>query len=351
MKVAPVHRAFQEHKDSCIHLICHTGQHFDSKMSDVFFDELGMPSPSFNLGIGGGSHAEQTGKTIIEIEKILLAEAPDMLIVYGDVNSTMAASIAASKLGIRIAHVEAGLRSFDREMPEELNRLVTDVLADYLFVTEEKAIENLKREGLNLNKIFFVGNVMIDTLMNSLPLIAKSSIIQKLNLISQKYVLVTFHRPSNVDTSINLQGLVDFLNSISEQITVVFPMHPRTKFNLEKHFLLDKLNSNIIVVDPLGYIDFISLVKNATLIITDSGGIQEESTFLGVQCITVRDNTERPVTVDFGTNQLVGTNLAKVSSVVSEVLGGRKKQGQIPRLWDGNSAKRIVDKIVEILNY
>ncbi len=351
MKVAPIHRAFQEHKDSFIHLICHTGQHFDTKMSDVFFKELGIPFPTFNLGIGAGSHAEQTGKIIIEMEKILLAEKPDLLMVYGDVNSTMAASIAASKLGIRIAHVEAGLRSFDRKMPEELNRLVTDVLADYLFVTEEKAVENLEREGLNPEKVFFVGNVMIDTLMNSLPLVAKSTVLEGLNLINQKYVLVTFHRPSNVDSFDDLKSLVEFLDGISSQINVVFPIHPRTKFNLEKYCLLEKLNSSILVIDPLGYIDFMSLVKNASLIITDSGGIQEESTFLGVQCITVRNNTERPVTVDIGTNQLVGTDLTSVSVVVSEVLKGREKLGAIPDLWDGNSAKRIVGKISEILNH
>lgn len=349
MKVAPVSRAFNKFSTEIQHLICHTGQHFDSKMSDIFFEELHMPAPTFNLGIGGGSHAEQTSRIIIEIEKILVKESPDLLLVYGDVNSTMASSLVASKLKIPIAHVESGLRSFDRSMPEEINRIITDSISDYLFVTEDTALVNLKNEGIPENKISFIGNVMIDTLVNSLPRIEKSLILPQFDLEKGNYILATFHRPSNVDEENSLIKLVDFLNAMAKKKKVVFPIHPRTKANLDKFGLITKLNNDILLIDPLGYIDFLSLIKNAILIITDSGGIQEESTYLGVQCITVRTNTERPVTVTLGTNQLLGVNLDYVQEKAIEVLDGKTKLGKIPPMWDGKAAERLVQIIYNSL--
>lgn len=346
MKVAPIHKAFQAYTDKVQHLICHTGQHFDAKMSEVFFEQLEMPKPHFFLGIGGGSHAEQTAKIMMEFEKIVLSEKPDLVIVVGDVNSTMACTVVTSKLGVKTAHVEAGLRSFDREMPEEINRLVTDVLADYLFTTEEKAHQNLLREGISNDKIFFCGNVMIDSLVHFLPKIEKSTIMAQLGLEPGKFILCTFHRPSNVDSQASLTQLVGLLNSLGSERKVVFPIHPRTSNNLKKFGLDSNLSSNLILTDPIGYLDFLNLTKHAELIVTDSGGVQEESTWLGVQCITVRDNTERPVTVDVGTNQLIGTDLTKVWDASLKILQGYKKEGGIPYLWDGKAAERITEIVV-----
>lgn len=346
MKIAPIHKAFQQYSDKVQHLICHTGQHFDEKMSEVFFTQLELPKPHFFLGIGGGSHAEQTAKIMMEFEKIAITEKPDLVIVVGDVNSTMACTLVTSKLGIKTAHVEAGLRSFDRQMPEEINRLVTDVLADYLFTTEAKAHNNLLREGVSEEKIFFCGNVMIDSLVQFLPKIEQSAITTQLGIEAGKFILCTFHRPSNVDTQESLTNLVDLLNTLGKERKVVFPIHPRTSNNLKKFGLDTNLSPNLILTDPIGYIDFLNLTKNAELIVTDSGGVQEESTWLGVQCITVRDNTERPITVDVGTNQLIGTDLSKVKVAALEVLNGFKKQGGIPELWDGKAASRITKIIV-----
>lgn len=348
IKIAPLHKEFLKF-DEIQHKICHTGQHFDEKMSKIFFDELEMPKPDFYLGINGGSHAEQVARIMIEFEKILLNENPDLVIVPGDVNSTMACALVASKLGVKIAHVESGLRSFDRTMPEEINRIVTDVLSDYLFVSEHSGIENLRNEGIDNKKIFFVGNIMIDSLISYLPKIDKSFIRENLKIGSERYILATFHRPSNVDDEQNLIRLVSFLNKISEHNKLIFPIHPRTANNLKKCSLSQKLNTNIILTEPLGYIDFLCLVKNATLIITDSGGIQEESTFLGVQCITVRENTERPVTVTEGTNQLIGADLNKVYTAALSVLNGNIKTGKKPDFWDGKTASRICTKLLEII--
>lgn len=342
IKIAPIHKAFQSINNSVKHLICHTGQHFDEKMSKIFFEELEMPEPDFYLGISGGSHAEQTAGIMVEFEKVLLKEKPDLIIVPGDVNSTLACSLVASKLGIPIAHVEAGLRSFDREMPEEINRIVTDVLADYLFVSEPSGLVNLKNEGISHSKLYFVGNVMIDSLVHYLPRVNQSAVLNQLNLLPQEYILVTFHRPSNVDDPHNLQKIIKLLNNLSNTRKVVFPIHPRTRKNLEINQQSNLFTKNVLLIDPVGYIDFLSLIKDSGLIITDSGGIQEESTYLGVQCITVRKNTERPVTVELGTNQLVGTDLDKVSEIAMNVLTGTKKAGKIPELWDGKAAERIV---------
>jgi UDP-N-acetylglucosamine 2-epimerase (non-hydrolysing) len=349
MKVAPLHKAFRNYDGQIEHLICHTGQHYDEKMSKVFFNDLELPKPRFYLGVGSGSHAEQTARVMIEFEKVLQEEKPDLVIVVGDVNSTIACSLVASKLHIKVAHVEAGLRSFDRTMPEEINRLLTDSIADYLFVTEKSGLENLRREGVPENKIFFTGNVMIDSLINYLPKASALDTPSCYSLEKGKYILVTLHRPSNVDSRDYLEKLIHMLNTVSEKRKLIFPIHPRTKNNMQKFGLYDSLCSNIILTEPIGYIDFLSLTQNAELIITDSGGIQEESTYLGIQCITVRNNTERPVTVEVGTNQLIGTDLAKVEDAALSVLNGNFKKGRIPELWDGRAADRIAEILIKQL--
>lgn len=350
MKVAPLYREFQKYAGQIRHLICHTGQHYDEKMSKIFFEELELPRPDFYLGIGSGTHAGQIAGVMVAFEKVLLEEQPDLVIVVGDVNSTIACSLVASRLGIKVAHVEAGLRSFDRTMPEEVNRILTDAIADYLFVTEESGMTNLTHEGISGDKVFFVGNVMIDSLIHYLPVINQSAILQALGCDPKDYILVTLHRPANVDTEDGLKDLVGMLMRLSGRKKIVFPVHPRTKNNLEKFDLLKRIPEEIILTSPLGYIDFVCLIENAFLIVTDSGGIQEESTYLRVPCITVRDNTERPVTVSTGTNILIGTDTSKVESAVVEVLGGRIKQGQIPELWDGCAAERICRIIVHKLD-
>jgi UDP-N-acetylglucosamine 2-epimerase (non-hydrolysing) len=346
MKVAPIHKAFQKYKRNVNHIVCHTGQHYDRKMSKIFFDDLGLPHPEFYLGAGSGSHAEQTAKIMIEFEKILIREKPELIIVVGDVNSTIACSLVASKLNIKIAHVEAGLRSFDRTMPEEINRILTDAISDFLFVTEKSGLKNLKDEGIPAGKVFFVGNVMIDSLVNHLPKADSSNILNKLELNPSEYILVTLHRPSNVDSEKFAFDLFNLFDNLSKKRKIIFPIHPRTKKNFQS-FGFSTKNKNILLTDPIGYIDFLSLTKNAGLIITDSGGIQEESTYLGVQCITVRNNTERPVTVDIGTNHLTGTNLKKVGITAAKILSGNKKKGKIPPLWDGKAAERIVNIILK----
>jgi UDP-N-acetylglucosamine 2-epimerase (non-hydrolysing) len=346
IKLSPMIREFSRYGHQITNKICHTGQHFDEKMSKVFFKDLELPKPDFYLGVGSGSHADQTARIMIEFEKVLLDEKPDLIIVVGDVNSTMACSIVASKLKIKIAHVEAGLRSFDRTMPEEINRMVTDTLSDFLFVSEKSGLENLKREGVADSKVFFTGNIMIDNLVHYLDRISQSNILPEYRLDKQNYLLATFHRPSNVDSYSDIKSLGDLMNSIAEKRKIMFPIHPRTLKNIQKHNLWEKIHPNIIITNPLGYFDFLALMKNAELVITDSGGIQEETTFLGVQCLTVRDNTERPVTIDIGTNQLVRTDISAIKSAVFEVLNGKIKKGRIPKLWDGKTAERIVNIIM-----
>lgn len=346
MKIAPLHRAFQKYSKTVKHLICHTGQHYDEKMSKVFFEDLELPKPDFYLGVGSGSHAEQTANVMIKFEKILLEEKPDLILVVGDVNSTIACSLTASKLHIKIVHVEAGLRSGDRLMPEEINRVLTDSISDMLFVTEKSGLENLKREGVPDSKVFFTGNVMIDSLAYFKPKVSNSKIHNEFGLELNKYVLVTLHRPSNVDSQEQLIKLIDLLNLIAEKRKVLFPIHPRTKNNLDKFGLLATINSNLILTEPIGYLDFLALTSNAELILTDSGGIQEESTYLGVQCITLRTSTERPITVEVGTNQLLGTDLEKAKDAALKVLEGNIKVGTVPELWDGKAAERISEIIV-----
>lgn len=349
MKVAPLHKEFAKHASAVEHLICHTGQHFDEKMSKVFFDELELPKPDFYLGVSGGSHAQQTANVMLKFEEIVLQEKPDLVIVVGDVNSTLACSVVASKLNIQVAHVEAGLRSFDNEMPEEINRKITDTISDYLFVSEPSGMLNLQNEGVESNRYYFVGNIMIDSLTNYLPKAEQSLVLPQLGIEPMSYVLATFHRPSNVDELASLEKLTRFLNKLSSEYTVLFPVHPRTLNNLKKAGLLESLSSAVKLLDPVGYIDFIALQKNALLVVTDSGGIQEETTVLGVQCLTARENTERPVTVDIGTNQLVGTDFDAVLAKAEEVLGGTVKEGGVPEKWDGKTAGRIVEIILNHL--
>lgn len=350
IKIAPIHREFTKHNDRVRHLICHTGQHFDRKMSQVFFDELEMPVPDFFLGVGSGSHAEQTAMIMVEFEKIVLKEKPDMVIVPGDVNSTLAAALVSVKLGIPLAHVESGLRSFDRSMPEEINRILTDNIADLLFVTEQSGIDNLEHEGILPGKVFFTGNVMIDSLVHYLPKIDQSQILQQLKIESGNYVLATFHRPSNVDSAENLKQIITTLSNLSGNFHVVFPVHPRTKKHLD-HFNIKRLpQERLHMIDPLGYLEFLCLIKNAALVITDSGGIQEETTFLGVQCITVRNSTERPCTVDLGTNHLLGQNYELVTEKATAILNGEIKKGSIPPLWDGKAAGKIITEILTFIS-
>jgi UDP-N-acetylglucosamine 2-epimerase (non-hydrolysing) len=342
MKVAPVYKALRE-KGISRQTVVHTGQHYDGNMSDIFFRDLGIPSPDVNLHVGSGSHAEQTGTIMMRFEPIVLSCKPDLVLVYGDVNSTVAASLVCAKLQVPIGHVEAGLRSLDRSMPEEINRIVTDSLGDALFTPSEDANENLAHEGIPKERIFFVGNVMIDSLLQLLPLAFEryESLVGQLKL--QDYGLVTLHRPSNVDDDETLFRIYDALEEISHDLPLIFPVHPRTRGRLAS--LPARPEGGLRLIEPLGYLDFLSLEQHARLVITDSGGIQEETTCLRIPCITLRENTERPVTVSLGTNTLVGRNMDRLKQEVRAVLAGEAKKGKLPPLWDGNASVRISDVI------
>ncbi|MBF0289975.1 MAG: UDP-N-acetylglucosamine 2-epimerase (non-hydrolyzing) [SAR324 cluster bacterium] len=344
MKVAPLHAALQAH-GAFQSMIVHTGQHYDEKMSDIFFRQLELPQPDVYLGIGGGSHAEQTGKIMMAFEKIVLEGKPDLVVVVGDVNSTLACSIVSAKCHIPLAHVEAGLRSRDREMPEEINRLVTDSVADYLLVTEQSGVDNLRAEGVAESKIYFVGNVMIDSLVRFREKAAKTSILQELSLSPKSFVLMTMHRPSNVDTKSGLQNLLQIIEHITSLKRVVFPIHPRTRKQFATFGLDSQLHSlsNLTLLDPLGYLEFLNLMENASLLVTDSGGVQEETTYLQVPCLTLRENTERPVTIELGTNELLSMDAHQVNQRVSEILASTTVRGTIPPLWDGHASERIAD--------
>ncbi len=348
MKVAPLHRAFSR-IDSLEHLIVHTGQHYDANMSKVFFEDLELPRPDVYLGVGSGSHAEQTAKVMVEFEKVLLKEKPDLVIVVGDVNSTVACSLAAAKLLIPVAHVEAGLRSFDRTMPEELNRMVTDVLSDYLFVTEESGVVNLKHEGIDDSKVFLVGDVMIDSLTIYREKARRSRIKEALNVKGQGYTLVTLHRPANVDDKENLTRIMRTFKGIEKLGKIIFPIHPRTRRRIEEYGLTDEFGSlkGLVLSDPLGYLDFLNLMMDAKIVLTDSGGIQEETTFLNVPCITMRENTERPATIAIGTNVLAGLDVERVVALTKECHEGKWKVSSVPELWDGKAAERIADILLE----
>jgi UDP-N-acetylglucosamine 2-epimerase (non-hydrolysing) len=339
MKAAPVLTALE--RRGWEQVLIHTGQHYDELMSDLLFRQLDLPKPDLNLGVGSGSHAQQTGAVMAAIEKVLLARRPDVLVVYGDVNSTMAATVAATKLQVPVAHVEAGLRSFDRTMPEEINRLVTDQLANYLFTPSADGDANLLREGVPQDRIFRVGNVMIDTLIRCLPLADASTVLQQVGLeAGDRYILVTLHRPANVDSPALLEETFATLAEIAQQAPVIFPMHPRTRARISNTTLAAK---NLHLVDPVGYLEFVALEKGATLVITDSGGVQEETTYLGVPCLTVRQNTERPVTITEGTNRLIGTEPKKLLEAALDRLSKPASAARIPELWDGHAAERIAD--------
>ena len=346
IKANPVYNSLNQLDKFEIKLI-NTGQHYDENMSKVFINELGMKKPDINLEVGSGNHGEQTGKILSLYEKVLIEEQPNMIIVFGDVNSTIACSLAAAKLGISISHIESGLRSFDWKMPEEINRVLTDKLSTLLFTTSPEAKDNLINEGIIDKKIHFVGNTMIDSIIDFQNKFEESKIIKKLNIDSD-YALITIHRPSNVDNENNLIKLIRSIQKASEIIPCIFPIHPRTKKKLQLSKLYDKLLNNKLInfTEPIGYIDFMCLQKNARIIITDSGDIQEESTFFGVPCITVRENTERPITLSIGTNKLIGKEYERIPREITNELRNNSNKSSIPLLWDGKSSDRI-SKIIE----
>jgi len=350
MKVAPLHRALSQN-GSFRSLIVHTGQHYDERMSDIFFRQLEMPEPDLYLGVGSGSHAQQTARVMTAFEAVVLQEKPDLVVVVGDVNSTLACSLVAAKMHIPVAHVEAGLRSGDRRMPEEVNRIVTDSLSDYLFVTEQSGIDNLRAEGVPDEKVFFVGNVMIDALVQFRQKAARSTILSDLGLPPSGYVLMTMHRPSNVDQVDGLTALVETIERLAAVRPVVFPIHPRTRHRLRDFDLAPRLEAtnNLTLLDPLGYLEFLHLMEHAAVVVTDSGGIQEETTFLRVPCLTLRENTERPVTIEQGTNELMQLDPGRIAARVRAILGQSTVRGSTPPLWDGKAAERIVAVLEEVL--
>jgi len=340
MKMAPIMRALAG--SGIEGRLCHTGQHYDHNMSKVFFEDLELPRPDVYLGVGSGSHAEQTARVMMEFEKVVADEKPDLVMVVGDVNSTAACSMVCAKLWVPVAHVEAGLRSGDRAMPEEINRLVTDVLADLLFTTCADADENLKREGVDPAKIHFVGNVMIDSQQFYLAKAADSDAVERLGLADGPYGLITLHRPSNVDDPAVFRGILEALGEAGRRMPCVWPVHPRTRKMIEA-FGIDTEPLGLRLVDPLGYLDFLRLMRDARIVMTDSGGIQEETTVLGIPCLTLRENTERPITITMGTNRLVGTDPAAIRAAIVETLDGEPRPHEVPPLWDGHAAERIVE--------
>jgi UDP-N-acetylglucosamine 2-epimerase (non-hydrolysing) len=361
MKMAPIIEAMNKYPDKIRHLLIHTGQHYDQKMSKSFFDDLGMPKPDIDLEVGSGTHAEQTARVMVEFEKVCLREKPDLVIVVGDVNSTMACAITAKKLMTKVAHVEAGLRSRDMTMPEEINRLCTDVLCDFLFTTDHFANENLQAEGVSKEKIYFVGNVMIDSLLAHRERAKDLDTLENMGLVKSKYATVTIHRPSNVDDRQILTGIFEALREIAKSIPLLFPMHPRTKKMLDSFGLQDyvsplekasgRLESGLWSTEPLGYLEFLNLNMNARFVLTDSGGLQEETTVLGVPCITIRDNTERPITCEVGTNIVIGSSKGKIIETAKNVLMNKSSyKGVVPEKWDGMAAERITEALLRAFN-
>ncbi len=351
MKVAPLHRAFVNH-GGLESKIVHTGQHYDARMSNVFFEQLQLPEPDYFLGVGGGSHTQQTARTMLAFEPILQAEKPNAVLVVGDVNATLACALVAVKEHVPVVHVEAGLRSSDRQMPEEINRILTDCISDYLFVTEQAGLNNLKAENVPDEKVFFVGNVMIDSLVHYQPKARQLSLLDDLNLKPKEYVLMTMHRPANVDHEEGLRSILEIIKNTVQHRQVLFPIHPRTRNNMARFGLQAELEAipNLQLLPPQGYLEFLHLMENASLIITDSGGIQEETTYLQVPCLTFRDSTERPVTVELGTNLLLADlDPQTVHRHVLDILDGKMKAGTIPPLWDGRAAGRIAEILVENL--
>lgn len=340
MKVAPVMQALENCAQPVEQLLVHTGQHYDFEMSQVFFEELGMREPDEYLQVGSGSHAEQTGKIMMAFEPVLLRRQPDWVVVVGDVNSTLACALVCAKLGVRVAHVEAGLRSGDREMPEEINRLLTDQIADLLFTPSKDGDANLLREGIDPAKVYFVGNVMIDSLVKMLPAALRRPVLADLGVIEGSYILVTLHRPSNVDRPEALAHILSALSDLAQEQPVLFPVHPRTRARM-REFSLEA--PGVRFLEPLGYLDFLALTRGAGVVLTDSGGIQEETTFLGVPCLTLRGNTERPVTIEMGTNRLVASEREAILEAVAQVRQVRFENHGIPPLWDGKAATRIAE--------
>jgi len=361
MKMAPVHKEFKKYKSLINHKIVHTGQHYDKKLSNVFFKELELPEPDIYLNVGSGTHSGQTADVMMRFEEVVLKEKPDLVLVYGDVNSTIAASLVCSKIVVNhthtipVAHIESGLRSFDRSMPEEINRILTDRLSKFHFVTEISGIKNLIQEGFDKNSIFFVGNTMIDSLKHYTGIARKSKILEELCLSKKRYSLITLHRPSNVDNKENFGAILKILSDIQKTVPdfeMVFPVHPRTVKMLKSFGLDDEIYNikNLIVTEPLGYFDFLNLMINASFVITDSGGIQEETTFLKIPCLTLRQNTERPVTAKLGTNTICGLDRSKILRYVKKIKNKKYKRGKIPDLWDGKSAGRIAKFILNKLS-
>jgi UDP-N-acetylglucosamine 2-epimerase (non-hydrolysing) len=342
MKIAPLMRAYRAHPN-LQPLLVHTGQHYDENMSNLFFRQLQIPEPDVNLEVGSGSHARQTAEIMVRFEPLILEHKPEWVVVVGDVNSTIACGLVATKLGVKLAHVEAGLRSFDRTMPEEINRLLTDAISDLLFVSEASGMENLRHEGVPDDKLHFVGNVMIDTLRANLERAERSTILEDLKLERGGYNVVTLHRPSNVDDPAIFGRILDALEQISQDLPVVFPMHPRTVHNLGRLGLTGRIEKmpGLRIIEPLGYLDFLKLLGRSAVVLTDSGGIQEETTILGVWCLTVRENTERPVTLTSGTNTLVGTDPGKMVSEYRRCRSSATKHPPVPDKWDGRAAERI----------
>jgi UDP-N-acetylglucosamine 2-epimerase (non-hydrolysing) len=350
MKVAPIVEEMKRRKREFTPLVVHTGQHYDADMSDAFFRDLELPEPDVHLGVGSASHAAQTAAVMERFEPVVLQEQPDWVVVVGDVNSTLACALVCVKLGVKVAHVEAGLRSRDRTMPEEINRLLTDQIADLLFTPSADADENLINEGIAPERIRLVGNIMIDSLLGRVERAKQSTIRETLGVAGTDYAVLTLHRPSNVDTRENLAGIIDALAEISQRLPIVFPVHPRTRKTLDEFGFseLIKRSGNLRLVDPLGYLDFLQLFSGARIVLTDSGGIQEETTVLGIPCLTLRENTERPITIEMGTNQLVGRDPQKIIEAVRAALDGPStNEHRVPPLWDGHTAERIVSSLLE----
>jgi len=349
MKMAPIHDYLTSKNLPLI--LVHTGQHYDENMSKVFFDDLGMPQPDIYLGVGSGSHAKQTAQIMIDFEEICEKNQPSMVVVAGDVNSTIACALVSSKLNIPVAHVEAGLRSFDMEMPEEINRVLTDRISNLLFTPSTDANQNLINEGANENSIKLVGNIMIDSLLNNIEKAKKSNIHNKLNITKQEYAIVTLHRPSNVDHRDTLSGIITSFENIGNEIPLIFPIHPRTSQMISKFGFDKRINQipYLKIINPQGYLDFLALIKYSKVVLTDSGGLQEETTALGIPCITIRENTERPITVTEGTNTIVGNKPENIINEWKNISKNKGKKGKIPRLWDGKTAERIGNNIIEYL--
>ncbi len=350
MKVAPIVEELKRREREFAPLVVHTGQHYDAGMSDAFFRDLELPEPDVHLGVGSASHAAQTAAVMERFEPVVLKEQPDWVMVVGDVNSTLACALVCAKLGVKVAHVEAGLRSRDRTMPEEINRLLTDQIADLLFTPSADADQNLLNEGIPSERIRLVGNIMIDSLLQRIDRAKRSTIRETLGVEGSDYAVLTLHRPSNVDEHENLAGIVDALEEISQRMAVIFPVHPRTRKTLDEFGFSQRIahSNNLRLIDPLGYLDFLQLFSGARVVLTDSGGIQEETTALGIPCLTLRENTERPITIEMGTNQLVGRDPQRIISGFRSVLDSPSSNDhRVPPLWDGHTAERIVSSLLD----